>query len=269
MNRESGRGSGRHLGFEVEPSHGEEGLGRGDETDVLVPAARHGLRRSSTPADITQRNESLLVRCLDSRRRRSWWRADGGLGTGLFPTAGVVPIAGQRLAAHHDETGIRVDDDPVGGGVPVVLRPFRHRAVAGGNEPPSDAVITPATARSFHCFPPRDAAAFDLVGHLLREPTATRKTFSPIRSGRFSTEPQSSVAWAWSTSKAAPGAAGTVTSPSSPPPRVPHPATARPKRPDAGLTLYQVLEELQDLLRCGTGGCTTCGRPLPTSRTRT
>ncbi len=33
-----------------------------------------------------------------------------------------------------------------------------------------------------------------------------------------------------------------------------------------GLTLYQVLDLLQDLLRCWTGACTTCGRPLPTQR---
>ncbi|ELS58358.1 hypothetical protein STVIR_0674 [Streptomyces viridochromogenes Tue57] len=44
---------------------------------------------------------------------------------------------------------------------------------------------------------------------------------------------------------------------------------ARPKSPHAGLTLCQVLDVLQDLLRCWTGTCTTCGRPLPTSRTRT
>ncbi|MFF4752917.1 transposase [Streptomyces sp. NPDC001270] len=39
--------------------------------------------------------------------------------------------------------------------------------------------------------------------------------------------------------------------------------------PDAGLTLYQVLDTLHDLLRCWTGICTTCGRTLPTSRNRT
>jgi hypothetical protein len=47
------------------------------------------------------------------------------------------------------------------------------------------------------------------------------------------------------------------------------PQAARPKSPDVGLSLYQVLDVLQDLLRCWTGTCTTCGRPLPTSRTRT
>lgn len=47
--------------------------------------------------------------------------------------------------------------------------PVNGRTHAG-----SDAVITPATTRSFHCFPPvvpeGDAATFDLVGHLLKEP---------------------------------------------------------------------------------------------------
>ncbi|MEU2717014.1 hypothetical protein [Streptomyces sp. NPDC007205] len=62
---------------------------------------------------------------------------------------------------------------------------------------------------------------------------------------------------------------GTTTSPSSPPPRPSSPPTARPKSPDAALALYQVLAVLQDLLRCWTGTCTTCGGPLPTSRTRT
>jgi hypothetical protein len=36
----------------------------------------------------------------------------------------------------------------------------------------------------------------------------------------------------------------------------------------AGLTLYQVLDLLQNLLRCWTGTCTTCGRPLPNPRSR-
>lgn len=44
---------------------------------------------------------------------------------------------------------------------------------------------------------------------------------------------------------------------------------ARPEIPDAGLTLYQVLDALQDLLRCWTGTRTTCGRPLPRIRSRT
>ncbi|GGX33076.1 hypothetical protein GCM10010383_74040 [Streptomyces lomondensis] len=35
-----------------------------------------------------------------------------------------------------------------------------------------------------------------------------------------------------------------------------------------GLTLYQVLDALQDLLRCWTGTCATCGRPLTTRRTK-
>ncbi|NSC25183.1 hypothetical protein FM076_30095 [Streptomyces albus subsp. chlorinus] len=50
-------------------------------------------------------------------------------------------------------------------------------------------------------------------------------------------------------------------------PGLPHPPAARPQSPDAGLTLYQVLDALQDLLRCWTGICTTCGRPLTTSKT--
>jgi SRSO17 transposase len=41
-----------------------------------------------------------------------------------------------------------------------------------------------------------------------------------------------------------------------------------PKSPDAGLTPYQVLDALQDLLRCWTGSCTTCGRPLTANSTR-
>ncbi|QCB26778.1 hypothetical protein EF914_06870 [Streptomyces sp. WAC05458] len=51
-------------------------------------------------------------------------------------------------------------------------------------------------------------------------------------------------------------------------PGLPHPPAARPKSPHAGLTLYQVLDVLQDLLRCWTGTCTTCGRPLTTRRIR-
>ncbi|MFC9221768.1 hypothetical protein ACFT8W_13570 [Streptomyces hygroscopicus] len=35
------------------------------------------------------------------------------------------------------------------------------------------------------------------------------------------------------------------------------------------LISYQVLDTLQDLLRCWTGTCTTCGRPLTISSTRT
>lgn len=37
-------------------------------------------------------------------------------------------------ADHHDEASVRVDDDLVGGGVPVVLRLLRHRVVPGGHE---------------------------------------------------------------------------------------------------------------------------------------
>ncbi|MCX4671630.1 hypothetical protein OG453_33925 [Streptomyces sp. NBC_01381] len=35
----------------------------------------------------------------------------------------------------------------------------------------------------------------------------------------------------------------------------------------AGLTLYQVLDVLQGLLRCWTGTCTTCGKPLTRTST--
>ncbi|WP_418953051.1 hypothetical protein [Streptomyces katrae] len=52
-------------------------------------------------------------------------------------------------------------------------------------------------------------------------------------------------------------------------PGLPHPATGRPKSTYAGLTLYQVLDVLQDLLRCWTGTCTTRGRPLTDSRSTT
>jgi hypothetical protein len=47
-------------------------------------------------------------------------------------------------------------------------------------------------------------------------------------------------------------------------PASPSPATT--KSPHTGLTLYQVLDVLQDLLRCWTGTCTTCGRRLPSPR---
>ncbi len=40
------------------------------------------------------------------------------------------------------------------------------------------------------------------------------------------------------------------------------------KTPHTGLPLYQVLDVLQDLLRCWIGACTTCGRPLPNPRSR-
>lgn len=70
------------------------------------------------------------------------------------------------------------------------------------------------------------------------------------------------------TSRAALGAAGTTTSPWSPPPRPSSPSGGVTQKPHAGLTLYQVLDTLQDLLRCWTGTCTTCGRPLTTRRSR-
>ena len=34
-----------------------------------------------------------------------------------------------------------------------------------------------------------------------------------------------------------------------------------------GLTLYQTLDAIQDLLNCWTGTCTTCHRPLPRTST--
>lgn len=49
-------------------------------------------------------------------------------------------------------------------------------------------------------------------------------------------------------------------------PRLPHPPPARPQSPSTGLTLYQVLDRLQDLLSCWTGVCSTCQRPLPARR---
>ncbi|MEU1409937.1 hypothetical protein ABZ471_48565 [Streptomyces sp. NPDC005728] len=35
----------------------------------------------------------------------------------------------------------------------------------------------------------------------------------------------------------------------------------------SGLTLYQILDTIQDLLNCWTGTCTTCHRPLPRTST--
>lgn len=46
-------------------------------------------------------------------------------------------------------------------------------------------------------------------------------------------------------------------------PRFPHRTTPGPKSTRTGLTLYQVLDALQDVLRCWTGTCTTCHQPLP------
>src|SRR6266511_49930 len=45
--------------------------------------------------------------------------------------------------------------------------------------------------------------------------------------------------------------------------RLPHPGTAQPKSACAGLTLFQVLRELQQLVACWTGACPTCKRKLP------
>ncbi len=36
-----------------------------------------------------------------------------------------------------------------------------------------------------------------------------------------------------------------------------------PKSARTGLTLYQILDTLQNILRCWTGICTTCHQPLP------
>lgn len=52
-------------------------------------------------------------------------------------------------------------------------------------------------------------------------------------------------------------------------PGIPRPPQARPKSRGTGPSLYQTLDALQDLLRCWTGTCSTCGRPLARSRTRT
>lgn len=51
-------------------------------------------------------------------------------------------------------------------------------------------------------------------------------------------------------------------------PRVPHRTAAGPKSRHTQLTLHQILDALQDVLRRWTGICTTCRQPLP-SRTRT
>lgn len=50
--------------------------------------------------------------------------ADGVLGAGFLPAAGVVPVAGQGAADHDDQAGVGVDDELVGGGVPVILLTF-------------------------------------------------------------------------------------------------------------------------------------------------
>ena len=45
-------------------------------------------------------------------------------------------------------------------------------------------------------------------------------------------------------------------------PRLPHPRTARPKSPAAGLTLPQTVLLLQPVLRCWAGRCRTCQQPV-------
>ena len=45
--------------------------------------------------------------------------------------------------------------------------------------------------------------------------------------------------------------------------RLPHTRATPPKSPCAGLTLFAVLRELQQLVACWTGACPTCKRPLP------
>lgn len=50
-------------------------------------------------------------------------------------------------------------------------------------------------------------------------------------------------------------------------PRVPHRTAPGPKSRYSGLTLYQTLDTIQDLLNCWTGTCTTCHRPLPRTST--
>src|SRR3954470_22568160 len=49
-------------------------------------------------------------------------------------------------------------------------------------------------------------------------------------------------------------------------PRLLHPATTgtRPKRHRAGLSLYQVVRDLQTLLATWNGACPTCHRDIPT-----
>lgn len=77
-------------------------------------------------------------------------RADGGLGTGLLPASGVVPVAGQGPADHDDQAGVGVDDDLMGRGIAVVLRLLGHRVVTGGDQgsvDDEDGVLTESLAR--------------------------------------------------------------------------------------------------------------------------
>lgn len=69
-----------------------------------------------------------LVAAVRHHRRAPALPLDAGLGVG----AGVVAIAGQRLADHHGQAGVGVDDDLQVGRVAVVLRAGRQIAVVGG-----------------------------------------------------------------------------------------------------------------------------------------
>jgi hypothetical protein len=71
--------------------------------------------------------------------------------------------------------------------------------------------------------------------------------------------------WCW-LGLAGEGAAGTATSSSPPSPRPLHPAARRPKSPCAGMTLYQVLHELQIVLAVILGACPLRCQPLTLDR---
>lgn len=75
----------------------------------------------------------------------------------------------------------------------------------------------------------------------------------------------SSTAWVWITTRAAPDTAGTTTSPLSPLPRPSSLLGGSSPKLHASLTFYQVLDAIQDLLRCWTCTSTTCGRTLTSS----
>jgi SRSO17 transposase len=51
-------------------------------------------------------------------------------------------------------------------------------------------------------------------------------------------------------------------------PHLPHRTAPGPKSTGTRLTLFQILDALQNILRCWTGICTSCQQPLP-ARTRT
>jgi len=56
---------------------------------------------------------------------------DSGLGSGLFPAVGVVPIPGQGPADYDNQASVGVDDDLVSCRVAIVLGLLGDRAVAG------------------------------------------------------------------------------------------------------------------------------------------